>query len=231
MAAPMAEGRSKPMAPCPLKAQAWEDRPPHADRLAPRDVLRHLAELIGSADPVVSTGVGCHQHWAARHLAFGPGLGRLLTSGGHGAMGFDLPSAIGAAMTEPKRPVLCVVGDGSLLMNIQELAALRERNLDVKILLLNNARLGLVSQFQLLTWGADPTTGDFPSPDFTAIARGFGIDAERLDDPAELDTRLRRFWDTPGPALLEVIIDPEADVTPMLLAGQTMGEMWMGRTR
>lgn len=144
-------------------------------------------------------------------------------------MGYDLPSAIGAAMAQPGRRVLCVVGDGSFLMNIQELASLAERSLDVKILVMNNRRLGIVSQFQLITWGADPTTGDFKTPDFVAISNGFGVAADRASNPLELSQKVEEFWSRPGPSLLEVVIDAGADVSPMLLAGQTMGEMWMGR--
>jgi acetolactate synthase-1/2/3 large subunit len=188
-----------------------------------------MKEVIGDTPMTVVTGVGCHQHWAARHLSYRPNVQTLLTSGGHGTMGYDLPSAIGAAMAQPNRRVLCVVGDGSLLMNIQELAALHERNLDVKILVMNNSRLGIVSQFQLITWNVDPTTGDFKSPDFVAIANGFGISSDRLDSIAELESKLQVFWSKPGPALLDVMIDPGADVVPMLLGGQHMGEMWMGR--
>ena len=132
-------------------------------------------------------------------------------------------------MAQAGRRVLCVVGDGSFLMNIQELASLAERNLDVKILVMNNRRLGIVSQFQLITWGSDPATGDFKTPDFVAIARGFGIAADRLESLPELSQKIEKFWSQPGPSLLEVMTDAGADVSPMLLAGQTMGEMWMGR--
>ena len=152
-----------------------------------------------------------------------------MTSAGHGTMGYDLPSAIGAAMADPNRRVLCIVGDGSFLMNIQEMAALYERNLDVKILVLNNKRLGIVSQFQLITWGSDPTTGSFGVPDLVMISRGFGIPAEQLEQPDDVEQKLDWLWAQEGPALLNILIDPTADVVPMLLAGQTMGEMWMGR--
>ena len=197
--------------------------------LSPRDVLLCVRSVVGDDALIVTTGVGCHQHWAARHLQFRPQDRQLLTSGGHGTMGYDLPSAIGAAMTMPLRRVLCVVGDGSLLMNIQELASLAERNLDVKILVMNNNRLGIVSQFQLITWGSDPTTGDFKSPDFVMIAKGFGIAADRVQHIADLELNVQDFWSSDGPSLLDVAIDSSADVSPMLLAGQTMGEMWMGR--
>lgn len=214
-----------------LKLQQHEDPPAETSTyVQPRPVLQQVGRLIGRSEVTVVTGVGCHQHWAARHLPYRPHTCQLLTSGGHGTMGYDLPSAIGAAMVRPDRRVLCAVGDGSLLMNVQELAALRERNLDVKLLVFNNNRLGIVSQFQLITWGNDPTTGDFTAPDFVAIARGFGIAAERLDRPGDLEAKLDWLWGAPGPALLDVMIDPGADVVPMLLSGQTMGEMWMGRT-
>ena len=213
-----------------LKREQIEDVPSEgATYLQPRPVLHCLNRMTENMPVTVVTGVGCHQHWAARHLAFRPNDRCMLTSGGHGTMGYDLPSAIGAAMAQPGRRVLCVVGDGSLLMNIQELASLNERELDVKILVMNNSRLGIVSQFQLITWGADPTTGDFKSPDFVAIARGFGINAERLQSVLELESKMNNFWNTSGPALLDVNIDPDSDVVPMLLGGQHMGEMWMGR--
>jgi len=125
--------------------------------------------------------------------------------------------------------VLCVVGDGSLLMNIQELASLCERQLNVKILVMNNSRLGIVSQFQLITWGSDPTTGDFISPNFSEIAKGFGVPSKRVELMSSLYSQVDWFWKESGPVLLEVMIDPDSDVTPMLLAGQNLGEMWEGR--
>ncbi len=213
-----------------IKSQQLDDIPLKGSvYLQPRHIMQELARLIDNQETVVVTGVGCHQHWAARHLPFKPDTHLHLTSGGHGTMGYDLPSAIGAAMAYPERSILCVVGDGSLLMNIQELASLQERQLNVKILVLNNSRLGLVSQFQLITWGDDPVTGDFKAPDFKAIAHGFGIPSDQLQNPEDSIEKLTWFWEQSGPVLLDVAIDPAADVTPLLLAGQHMGEMWMGR--
>lgn len=203
--------------------------PSEGDGLYPREILSTLAQLMSGSRGVVTTGVGSHQQWAARHLYFSPEGWRLLTSAGHGAMGYDLPSAIGASLASPKQTILCVVGDGSLLMNIQELASLAERCLPVKILLLNNQRLGIVSQFQRITWGTDPTSGEFPSPDFVALARAFNIRAERLTHRNEIKRKLTEFWETSGPVLLEVMIDHDADVVPMLLGGQTMDQLWRGR--
>jgi acetolactate synthase-1/2/3 large subunit len=213
-----------------LKQGQHEDRP-RADSafVQPRPLLQSLARLVQGRATTVATGVGCHQHWVARHLPYHPQHCRLLTSGGHGTMGYDLPSAIGAAMAQPDRRVVCAVGDGSILMNIQEMASLRERDLDVKIIVFNNRRLGIVSQFQLITWGEDPTTGEFGVPDLVAISRGFGIPADQLKRPEDTDKMLEWLWAQHGPALLNVMIDHSADIVPMLLGGQTMGEMWMGR--
>jgi acetolactate synthase-1/2/3 large subunit len=216
-----------------LANERVEDRPnPDSGAIAPREVMDALAEAFskdkGQVVRVV-TGVGCHQHWTARHLPYEPQRVTLLTSGGHGAMGYDLPSAVGAAMARPSGRVLCVVGDGSALMNIQELGAIRDRDLDIKILVMNNNRLGIVSQFQLITWGTDPTTGFFSTPDFCAIAEAFGIPARRLSSKQEVPELIDWLWGQEGPALVETHIDPLADVTPMLLAGKAMNEMWMGR--
>ena len=96
-------------------------------------------------------------------------------------MGYDIPSSIGAAMASLEKRVVCIVGDGSALMNIQELAYLKNSDLDIKIIVFNNSRFGIVSQFQLITWGVDPTTGDFRPQDFKSIAEGFGINAEKIE--------------------------------------------------
>jgi acetolactate synthase-1/2/3 large subunit len=196
--------------------------------ISPKDVLRIVDGHMRDSRGVVTTGVGSHQQWAARHLTYSPDGWRLLTSAGHGAMGYDLPTAVGAAMTYPDRTVLCVAGDGSFLMNIQELASLAERQLNVKILLLNNHRLGIVSQFQRITWGVDPASGDFATPDFVTIASGFGIPASRVTARESLEEAIESFWQTKGPVLLEVHIDHDSDVVPMLLGGQTMDKMWQG---
>jgi len=197
--------------------------------LFPKEILTKINGHMANKKGVVVTGVGSHQQWAARHLTYAPGFWRFLTSAGHGAMGYDIPTAIGAAMIMPKNDnVLCVVGDGSLLMNIQELGSLAERKLNVKILLLNNRRLGIVSQFQQITWGNDDGTGEFKSPDFVAIAIGFGLAARRLVQKSEADEAIDWFWSSSSPVLLEVQIDHAADVVPLLLGGQMMNEMWQG---
>lgn len=203
----------------------------------PAALLRALDDATRGDELVVVTGVGHHQQWAARHLTFDAPRRRLLTSGGHGAMGYDVPSAVGACLARPGTRVLCVVGDGSLQINAQELATLVERRLPAKIALLDNRRLAMVSQFQKLTWGHDPSTGDRSALDFGALARAYGMAAFALDrtsrDPsarAEADDAARAVLDAflaePGPALLWARIDPGCEVSPMLLAGQTLDAMW-----
>ena len=194
----------------------------------PRPILNQLSEQIASQDYIVVTGVGCHQHWAARHIPLGPKHRRLLTSGGHGTMGYDLPSAIGAALSDPSKLILCIVGDGSLLMNVQELASLVKRQLNVKIVIMNNLRLGIVSQFQKMNWGNDPMTGDFEEIAFAKVGEAFGIKSKRLENPKEITKSVRWLLSDKKPRILEVMIDSKADILPMLLAGQKMDEMWQG---
>ena len=215
-----------------LKLKRLEDVPNDQSAvIQPRDLMDALNPLVKSFKTTVVTGVGCHQHWAARHISFKPNDVRHLSSGGHGTMGYDLPSAVGAAMADPDRKILCIVGDGSFLMNVQELATIKERNLNIKIVVVNNSRLGMVSQFQLITWGADPSTGDVGTIDFKSIGEGFGIPSDRLSCAKDIADSLGKFWLSVGPRLIEVIVDPKSDVVPMLLGGHKMDDMWMGRDK
>jgi acetolactate synthase-1/2/3 large subunit len=210
----------------------YEDVPSNnSSNIQPRELMDCLDPFVKINKTTIVTGVGCHQHWAARHLSFKPNHVKHLSSGGHGAMGYDIPSAVGAAMANPSDTVLCIVGDGSILMNIQELATIKERNLNIKIIVVNNNRLGMVSQFQLITWGADPTTGDVEVIDFQSIGQGFGITSMKLSKVESMESKIDELFSKPGPALLEVILDYNADVVPMLLAGQKMDEMWDGRDK
>ncbi len=189
-------------------------------------ILRAIDEATADRAMVCVTGVGQHQQWAARHLTFDAPRRCLLTSGGHGAMGYDLPSAVGAAFARPDDLVLCVVGDGSFQINMQELGTIAEYGLPVKVAVLDNQRLGIVSQFQNVTFGRDPSTGARAPFDFAAFARLYGIDGFTHPAGAPDGALIARFLATPGAALLHVPIDPALDVEPMLLAGQTLDTMW-----
>jgi acetolactate synthase-1/2/3 large subunit len=194
--------------------------------LKPQPIVEIANRLTAGADVVCVTGVGCHQHWAARHFDFDFPRRPLLTSGGHGAMGYDLPTAIGAQLVRPEATVLCFVGDGSFQINIQELASVVERDLPVKLVVLDNHRLGIVSQFQLQNWEDDPTCGRRWNPDFAAVARSYGIPSWTIERHEQIEDALAQALATQGPALVHCLIDPEEDIVPMLLGGQTMDRMW-----
>ncbi|HLW96518.1 MAG TPA: thiamine pyrophosphate-binding protein [Solirubrobacteraceae bacterium] len=194
--------------------------------LKPQNVVATANRLTAGRDLIVTTGVGSHQHWVARHFDFDFPRRQLLTSGGHGAMGYDVPSAVGAKLADPDRTVLCFVGDGSLQMNIQELASIVAHELAIKIIVLDNNRLGIVSQFQLLNWGSDPTCGDKWNPDFAAIAAAYGIRSWTVADDAQLEPAIAELLESPVAGLVHCHIDPGEDIVPMLLGGQTMDRMW-----
>ena len=194
--------------------------------LKPQYIIETANKLTEGIPLVCVTGVGQHQQWTARHFDFDFPTRILLTSGGHGAMGFDLPVSIGAQLNEPDKLVLCFVGDGSLQINIQELATIANYNLPIKIIVLDNQRFGIVSQFQNITWGKDPSCGNLKNPDFSAIAKAYGIFTETVSTANEIESKLERIFSHNGPALLHCNVDPSEDVIPMLLGGQTMDKMW-----
>jgi len=194
--------------------------------LKPQYIIETANKLTKGIPLVCVTGVGQHQQWTARHFDFDFPTRILLTSGGHGAMGFDLPVSIGAQLNELDKLVLCFVGDGSLQINIQELATIANYNLPIKIIVLDNQRFGIVSQFQNITWGKDPSCGNLKNPDFSAIAKAYGIFTETVSTANEIESKLERIFSHKGPALLHCNVDPNEDVIPMLLGGQTMDKMW-----
>lgn len=172
---------------------------------------------------IVTTDVGQHQMWVAQQCEFSADR-QLLTSGGLGTMGFGLPAAIGAALAAPDRRVVCVTGDGSFLMNIQELAVLAELQSDVCIVLLNNAQLGMVRQQQQLFYGQRFCASRFArNPDFAGVARGFGVQATRLS-AADFCAQAQELMAQPGPQLLDVSVCEE-DVLPMVPPGRSNLEM------
>ncbi|VFQ45325.1 biosynthetic-type acetolactate synthase large subunit [Desulfoluna butyratoxydans] len=188
------------------------------DDAKPPALIRRIG-MLAEAGTFVSTDVGQHQMWVAQHYPHHE-ASRLLTSGGLGTMGFGLPAAIGAALANPEAPVICFSGDGSIMMNIQELATLAEQDLNVKVIVLNNGALGLVRQQQELFYGARYMASQYNrNPDLTTIARGFGIPGRRLPLAACTDGALTEFLHARGPALLDIAIPQEANVFPMVPPG------------
>lgn len=193
--------------------------------ISPVTAIEELSALMPE-NTICVTGVGAHQHWVARHFRFALPNRQFFTSAGHGAMGYDLPTAIGVAMHSPDSEVICIVGDGSFQMNIQELGVIAEYGLKVKIVVIDNHRLGLVSQFQLMNWESDVACGKKHTPDFCMIAKGYGLDAQHCDDPKQLTTAINNLVNAESAALLHIEIDNRHDVLPMLLGGQTTDKMW-----
>jgi len=194
--------------------------------LNPYLVLSELNKVISNLEVNIVTGVGSHQQWAARELDFDIPRTAWFTSGGLGTMGFDLPVSIGAAIGDRNRTTVCLVGDGSFQMNIQELAFLKELDLPVKILVFDNSKLGIVSQFQKLNWSNDPTCGSKINPDFAEISKAYSIPARSLSVKKDIASTIQWLFSHEGPALVNVKTMSEIDVVPLLLANDALDEMW-----
>ena len=174
---------------------------------------------------VICTDVGQHQMWSAQHMKhFAPE--NYITSAGFGTMGFGLPAAVGAKKARPQDEVILVTGDGSLMMNIQELGSIKRGNLPVKILLLDNQRLGMVRQWQDLFWNkrrSETILDD--NPDFVMLANAFGIPAERIESADDVDAALNRLLNSNTAYLLQVCIPPDECVWPLVPPGACNADM------
>lgn len=187
--------------------------------------LIHAVAAALDDEAVIATDVGQHQMWVAQAYPFRRAR-QWLTSGGLGTMGFGMPTAIGAALAAPERTVVCFSGDGSLQMNIQELATLAELGLNVKIVLMNNNSLGLVYQQQNLFYGKRTFASKYRGgPDFCRIAEGYGIAAVDLDASDNPGATLAEALQAPGPCLIHASIDREQFVYPMVPPGAANTEM------
>lgn len=187
-------------------------------------LIRTVAACLDD-EATIATDVGQHQMWVAQAYPLRRPR-QWLTSGGLGTMGFGVPAAIGAALAEPERTVVCFTGDGSILMNIQELVTAAEEGANVKIVLMNNATLGLVHQQQTLFYGERLFASQFKStPDFVKVAQGFGIAAVDLDQAANPCAALMEAINRPGPCLIHASIDAEQKVYPMVPPGAANRDM------
>jgi acetolactate synthase-1/2/3 large subunit len=218
----------------------WREKEPlrYADRddvILPQYALQRLAQVLKTHkkldNTIVSTGVGQHQMWAAQYFPFNTPR-HWLTSGGLGTMGFGLPAAMGAQAAHPDALVIDVDGDGSFLMNIQELACAHVEKLPVKVLLLNNQHLGMVVQWEdrfhggnrghtYLGAGKDAD----PYPDFDTIAHGFGVGARSVVNKADLDAAFEEMIASEGPFVLNVHVPYQEHVLPMIPSGKTVKDI------
>jgi len=190
-------------------------------------LLRQLS-IAAEGEATFTCDVGQHQMWVAQHcLIRSPE--RHLSSGGLGAMGYGLPAAIGAQLADPARTTIAVSGDGSLMINIQELATLRRYGIPVKILLIDNQALGMVRQWQELFFDRRFSEVDLSdNPDFAAVARSFGIDALTVADAGQADEAVDALLHHAGPLLVHCRIDPAANVWPLVPPGHTNATMLEG---
>jgi acetolactate synthase I/II/III large subunit len=194
-------------------------------------VIELLQELT-NGEAIITTGVGQHQMWAAQFYRFKYPR-QLLTSAGLGSMGFGYPAALGAKVACPNREVIDIDGDGSFLMNVQELATAHIENIAAKVIILNNQHLGMVVQWEDRfyagnrghTYLGDPADARQIYPDFVAVARSFNVQAERVMFKRDLRAALERLLAINEPYVLDVVTPYTEHVLPFIPAGKTVAEM------
>jgi acetolactate synthase-1/2/3 large subunit len=222
------------------QVEEWRETEPmrYADRddaILPQHAIERLWQIVKERskldDTIVTTGVGQHQMWAAQYWHFNTRR-TWFTSGGLGAMGFGLPAAIGAQAAHPNKTVIDIDGDGSFLMNIQELACAFCEKLPVKVLLLNNQHLGMVVQWEDRFYesnrahtylGAGPDQAHYP--DFVTLAKGFRCGAKQIDKKEDVDAALEEMLDSTGPFVLDVHVPYQEHVLPMIPSGMTVRDI------
>jgi acetolactate synthase I/II/III large subunit len=176
-------------------------------------------------EAIITSDVGQHQMWAAQYYGFERPR-RWINSGGLGTMGFGLPAAIGAKVACPDDQVVCLAGDGSLVMNCQELATAVHQEIPIKVFLMNNGYMGMVRQWQELFWDGRYSSVELgPSPDWVKLAEAFGATGMRCEDAAELEETMGRALDAEGPVLLDVRVSPAENCYPMIPAGAAARDM------
>ena len=212
------------------RIETWRERHPlrYEDstdaEIKPQYMIEALYEATGG-DAIVCSDVGQHQMWAAQYYHFAQAR-RWINSGGLGTMGYGLPAALGAAVGCPDQTVVCVTGDGSVQMNIQELATCAEDGIPVKIFIMNNGYLGMVRQWQELFWDrrySEVKMGRFP--DFVKLAEAYGVTGLRFTDKTTLVDDMRAALATAGPVMVDVRVTAEENVYPMIAPGAPAREM------
>ncbi len=196
---------------------------PTSDELRMAEVINKLTER-DNGDMVVVTDVGQHQMVTSRYFRFNEKRTNV-TSGGLGTMGFGLPAGIGAKLGAPHKKVVVVMGDGGYQMTIQELGTIMQFGVDVKLLVLNNNFLGMVRQWQQMFFDGRYSFTDIQNPDFVQIAKGYGIYGEKIEDRSQLDQAMDQWLNSEGSSLLEVVVEKEDNVFPMMPTGASVSEV------
>ncbi len=208
----------------------WREKHPlgYADstdsEIRPQRMIEAIYEATGG-DAIVTSDVGQHQMWTAQYFHFAQPR-RWINSGGLGTMGFGLPAAMGAKVGCPDETVVCIAGDGSVQMNMQELATCAQEGIAVKVFIMNNGYLGMVRQWQELFWDKRYSNVDMGKfPDFVKLADAYGATGLRLTDKTTLVDDVREALATEGPVLVDVRVTPEENVYPMIAPGQAARDM------
>ncbi|AIF52845.1 biosynthetic-type acetolactate synthase large subunit [Pelosinus sp. UFO1] len=212
--------------------QEWKKEKPPVSELEtagikPQAVIEKVSELT-KGDAIIVTDVGQHQMWTAQSYTFKKQRS-FLTSGGLGTMGYGLPAAIGAQITLPEKPVVLFTGDGSIMMNCQELATMADNGLPVKIIVMNNQVLGMVNQWQRMFYGKRYSHSSTKGcTDFVKLAEAMGVTGLCVTEPEELDAILEKALKMEGPVLVEVLLPATEDVLPMVPPGGRLDQMVLG---
>ena len=212
------------------KVKEWKNEYPLAhrnvgeDKLLPQEVLKAVNDIL-DGDAIVVTDVGQHQMWAAQYLTF-KNPDTIVTSGGAGTMGFGVPAAMGAQVGARDKKVVLIVGDGGFQMTLEEIMMIRQYNLPVKIVLINNSFLGMVRQWQELFKDRRYSFVELEcNPDFVKIAEAYGIKSERLKTKEDLKNRLKDLILSDEGAIIDCIVEKEENVFPTIPAGKTVSQM------
>ncbi|AMK23343.1 MULTISPECIES: acetolactate synthase 3 large subunit [unclassified Sphingobium] len=200
--------------------------PESREEIMPQEAIAQLYKASRSAkDVIITTEVGQHQMWAAQHFSF-DAPNKWLTSGGLGTMGYGFPAAIGAQLGNPDSLVVCVAGDASIQMNIQEMGTASQYRLPVKIFILNNEYMGMVRQWQELTYESRYSNSYSDSlPDFVKLAEAYGWTGIRIEGPQELEAGIRQMIDTPGPVIVDCRVAKLSNCFPMIPSGAAHTDM------
>lgn len=229
--------------------EAWKQKYPlcyeqRPNQIAPQAVIEELYKQLEGKDPIICTGVGQHQMFAAQFFRF-ESPRRLSTSGGLGSMGYGLPAAMGAHVAYPGKPIVNIDGDGSFLMNIQELGTIKIEHMPIKCIVLDNQHLGMVVQWEDLKYDSnrantfladpkdeyDPThhTPDILYPNYPVLCAGFGIKCERVVEPADLPAAIERMLASEEAYVLDVMVPHDVHVLPMIPGGMGYRDVLLER--
>ncbi len=195
-----------------------------SDELLPQYIVHRICEAT-QGDALVVTGVGQNQMWAARYFMYTK-PNSIISGGGLGPMGFELPAAMGVKIGCPEETVWCIVGDGGFQMTIQELATITQENIAVKIAIMNNGYLGMVRQWQELFYGRRYVDTKLWNPDFIKIAEGYDIPGIRVKSIEEVIPAIQKAMDYPGAFLIDFLIEPEENIYPIVPPGESLARFF-----